>query len=287
MPVRNYKPYTPSTREHSVSDFAEITRSEPEKSLTRSKHRAKGRNNRGVITCRHRGGGHKRLYREIDFKRQKHNIPAKVAAIEYDPNRNARIALLYYEDGEKRYILHPKGLEVGTKIVSGPESPIEVGNALPLGNMPLGTNVHNVELKPGRGGQMVRSAGATAQVVAKEGDYVSVRMPSGEVRMIRRECYATIGQVGNVEARNISLGKAGRTRWKGRRPQVRGSVMNPVDHPHGGGEGRAPIGRSGPMTPWGKPALGYKTRKKKKQSDALIVRRRRKSSKRGRGGRQS
>lgn len=287
MPVRNYKPYTPSTREHSVSDFAEITRSEPEKSLTRSKHRAKGRNNRGVITCRHRGGGHKRLYREVDFKRKKHNVPAKVAAIEYDPNRNARIALLYYEDGEKRYILHPKGLEVGTKIVSGPESPIEVGNALPLGNMPLGTNVHNVELKPGRGGQMVRAAGATAQVVAKEGDYVSVRMPSGEVRMIRRECYATIGQVGNVEARNISLGKAGRTRWKGRRPEVRGSVMNPVDHPHGGGEGRAPIGRSGPMTPWGKPALGYKTRKKKKQSDALIVRRRRKSSKRGRGGRQS
>lgn len=287
MPVRNYKPYTPSTREHSVSDFAEITRSEPEKSLTRSKHRAKGRNNRGVITCRHRGGGHKRLYREVDFKRQKHNIPAKVAAIEYDPNRNARIALLYYEDGEKRYILHPKGLEVGTKIVSGPESPIEVGNALPLGNMPLGTSVHNVELKPGRGGQVVRAAGATAQVMAKEGEYVSVRMPSGEVRMIRRECYATIGQVGNVEARNISLGKAGRTRWKGRRPQVRGSVMNPVDHPHGGGEGRAPIGRSGPMTPWGKPALGYKTRKKKKQSDALIVRRRRKSSKRGRGGRQS
>ncbi|MBC6473713.1 MAG: 50S ribosomal protein L2 [Hormoscilla sp. GM102CHS1] len=287
MPVRNYKPYTPSTREHSVSDFAEITRSEPEKSLTRSNHRAKGRNNRGVITCRHRGGGHKRLYREVDCKRKKHKIPAKVAAIEYDPNRNARIALLYYEDGEKRYILHPKGLEVGTKIVSGPESPIEVGNALPLGNMPLGTNVHNVELKPGRGGQMVRSAGATAQVVAKEGDYVSVRMPSGEVRMIRRECYATIGQVGNVEARNISLGKAGRTRWKGRRPEVRGSVMNPVDHPHGGGEGRAPIGRIGPITPWGKPALGYKTRKKKKQSDALIVRRRRKSSKRGRGGRQS
>lgn len=287
MPVRNYKPYTPSTREHSVSDFAEITRSEPEKSLTRSKHRDKGRNNRGVITCRHRGGGHKRLYREIDFKRNKHNIPAKVAAIEYDPNRNARIALLYYQDGEKRYILHPKGLEVGTKIVSGPESPIEVGNALPLGNMPLGTNVHNVELKPGRGGQMVRAAGATAQVVAKEGNYVSVRMPSGEVRMIRQECYATIGQVGNVEARNISLGKAGRKRWKGRRPEVRGSVMNPVDHPHGGGEGRAPIGRSGPMTPWGKPALGYKTRKKKKQSDALIVRRRRKSSKRGKGGRQS
>ena len=287
MGIRNYKPYTPSTREHSVSDFAEITRSEPEKSLTRSKHRAKGRNNRGVITCRHRGGGHKRLYREIDFHRNKHNIPAKVAAIEYDPNRNARIALLYYRDGEKRYILHPRGLEVGATVISGVDSPIEDGNALPLGNMPLGTNVHNVELTPGRGGQIVRAAGTTAQVVAKEGNFVTLRMPSGEMRLFRRECYATIGQVGNSDARNISLGKAGRKRWKGRRPEVRGSVMNPVDHPHGGGEGRAPIGRSGPMTPWGKPALGAKTRKKKKQSDALIVRRRRKSSKRGRGGRQS
>ena len=287
MGIRNYKPYTPSTREHSVSDFAEVTRSEPEKSLTRSKHRAKGRNNRGIVTCRHRGGGHKRLYREIDFHRNKHNIPAKVAAIEYDPNRNARIALLYYQDGEKRYILHPKGLEVGTTVISGTSAPIEEGNALPLGNMPLGTNVHNVELIPGRGGQIVRAAGTTAQVMAKEGNFVTLRMPSGEMRLFRRECYATIGQVGNTDARNISLGKAGRKRWKGRRPEVRGSVMNPVDHPHGGGEGRAPIGRSGPVTPWGKPALGSKTRKKKKQSDVLIIRRRRKSSKRGRGGRQS
>lgn len=287
MGIRAYRPYTSSTRQKTVSDFAEVTRSEPEKSLTHYKHRAKGRNNRGVITCRHRGGGHKRLYREIDFRRNKHNIPAKVVSIEYDPNRNARIALLHYQDGEKRYILHPVGLTVGTTLVSGPDSPIEVGNALPLGSMPLGTSVHNVELYPGRGGQIVRSAGASAQVMAKEGDYVTLRLPSSEVRLIRRECYATIGQVGNVDARNISLGKAGRKRWMGRRPEVRGSVMNPVDHPHGGGEGRAPIGRSGPVTPWGKPALGYKTRKKKKLSDAMIVRRRRKSSKRGKGGRQS
>lgn len=287
MGIRSYRPYTPSTRQHTVSDFAEITRDEPEKSLTISKHRLKGRNNRGVVTCRHRGGGHKRLYRIVDFHRNKHNIPAKVATIEYDPNRNARIALVNYQDGEKRYILHPVGLTVGSTIISGPESPIEVGNALPLGNIPLGTSVHNVELTPGRGGQIVRAAGATAQVVAKEGKFVSLKLPSGEVRMIRRECYATIGQVGNTDARNISVGKAGRTRWKGRRPQVRGSVMNPVDHPHGGGEGRAPIGKSGPVTPWGKPALGYKTRKRNKQSNSLIVRRRRKSSKRGRGGRES
>ncbi len=287
MGIRFYRPYTPSTRQHTVSDFGEITKTEPEKSLTRSRHRVKGRNNRGVITCRHRGGGHKRLYRVIDFRRDKRNVPAKVAAIEYDPNRNARIALLYYQDGEKRYILHPLGLNVGTIITSGPDSAIEVGNALPLGNIPLGTTVHNVELTPGRGGQIVRAAGAAAQVVAKEGNFVTIKLPSGEMRMIRRECYATIGQVGNIEARNISLGKAGRTRWLGRRPQVRGSVMNPVDHPHGGGEGRAPIGRSGPVTPWGKPTLGAKTRKRKKASDALIVRRRRKASKRGRGGRES
>lgn len=287
MGIRSYRPYTPGTRQRSVADFAEITRTEPEKSLTTSVHRAKGRNNRGVITCRHRGGGHKRLYRIVDFRRDKRNIPAKVASIEYDPNRNARIALLHYLDGEKRYILHPVGLGVGTTIVAGPESPIEIGNALPLGNVPLGTSVHNVELTPGRGGQIVRAAGASAQVVAKEGAFVTLRLPSGEMRLIRRECYATIGQVGNTEARNLTLGKAGRTRHVGRRPEVRGSVMNPVDHPHGGGEGRAPIGRSGPVTPWGKPALGYKTRKKKKLSDALIVRRRRKSSKRGRGGRES
>lgn len=287
MGTRSYRPYTPSTRQAVVSDFNEITRSEPERSLVKSVHRAKGRNNRGVITSRHQGGGHKRLYRIVDFRRDKHNIPAKVAAVEYDPNRNARIALLHYQDGEKRYILHPNGLAIGTIIRSGPDAPIEDGNALPLGNIPLGTQVHNVELTAGRGGQIVRAAGASAQVVAKEGNYVSLRLPSGEVRMIRRECYATIGQVGNIDARNLSSGKAGRTRWKGRRPHVRGSVMNPVDHPHGGGEGRAPIGRSGPVTPWGKPTLGAKTRKPNKPSSKLIVRRRRKASKRGRGGRES
>ncbi len=287
MGIRNYRPYTPGTRERSVLDFAEITKTEPEKSLTVSVHRKKGRNNRGVVTCRHRGGGHKRLYRIIDFRRDKRNIPAKVAAVEYDPNRNARIALLHYQDGEKRYILHPANLQVGATVLAGPEAPFEVGNALPLGNMPLGTIVHNIELVPGKGGQIVRAAGTGAQVVAKEGNFVTLRLPSTEVRLIRRECYATIGQVGNSDARNISLGKAGRTRWKGRRPEVRGSVMNPVDHPHGGGEGRAPIGRSGPVTPWGKPALGAKTRKKKKLSNALIVRRRRRTSKRGRGGRES
>ncbi|WP_250125990.1 50S ribosomal protein L2 [Chroococcidiopsis sp. CCMEE 29] len=287
MGIRFYRPYTPSTRQATVSDFAEITKSEPERSLTKSVHRAKGRNNRGVITSRRRGGGHKRLYRVIDFKRDKHNIPAKVAAIEYDPNRNARIALVYYQDGEKRYIIHPNGLAVGKTIVSGPEAPIEDGNALPLSNIPLGTTVHNVELTPGKGAQIVRAAGASAQVVAKEGKYVTLKLPSGEVRLLRRDCYATIGQVGNLDARNLSAGKAGRNRWKGRRPKVRGSVMNPVDHPHGGGEGRAPIGRPGPVTPWGKPTLGAKTRKPKKPSSALILRRRRKSSKRGRGGRDS
>jgi large subunit ribosomal protein L2 len=287
MGIRSYRPYTPGTRERVVSDFAEVTRDEPEKSLTRSVHRPKGRNNRGVVTCRHRGGGHKRLYRIVDFYRNKHNIPAKVASVEYDPNRNARIALLHYQDGEKRYILHPAGLEVGATIISGPDAPFEVGNALPLGNMPLGTTVHNVELVPGKGGQIVRAAGASAQVVAKEGNFVTLKLPSTEVRMVRRECYATIGQVGNGDIRNTSLGKAGRKRWKGRRPEVRGSVMNPVDHPHGGGEGRAPIGRSGPVTPWGKPALGMKTRKKRKASNAMIVRRRRRTSKRGRGGREA
>ncbi|HEY9694531.1 MAG TPA: 50S ribosomal protein L2 [Oculatellaceae cyanobacterium] len=287
MGTRSYRPYTPGTRERIVSDFAEITRSEPEKSLTKFEHRAKGRNNRGVITSRRRGGGHKRLYRQIDFRRDKHNIPAKVASIEYDPNRNARIALLYYQDGEKRYILHPAGLNVGTVITSGADAAIEVGNALPLSKIPLGTTIHNVELHAGKGGQIVRAAGASAQVVAKEGDYVTLKLPSTEVRMVRKECYATIGQVGNADLRNLSAGKAGWNRWKGRRPKVRGSVMNPVDHPHGGGEGRAPIGRSGPVTPWGKPTLGYKTRNPKKSSNSLIVRRRRKSSKRGRGGRQS
>lgn len=287
MGIRIYRPYTPGTRERSISDFSEITRSEPEKSLTTSRHRPKGRNNRGVITCRHRGGGHKRLYRIVDFRRDKRNVPAKVAAIEYDPNRNARIALLFYQDGEKRYIIHPAGLAVGATVIAGADAPIEVGNAMPLANIPLGTIVHNVELVPGKGGQIVRAAGTGAQVAAKEGNFVTLKLPSSEVRLIRRECYATIGQVGNGDVRNTSLGKAGRKRHLGRRPEVRGSVMNPVDHPHGGGEGRAPIGRSGPVTPWGKPALGRKTRKKRKLSDALIVRRRRKSSKRGRGGRDS
>jgi large subunit ribosomal protein L2 len=275
MGTRSYRPYTPGIRQATVSDFAEITKSEPEKSLTKFKHSPKGRNNRGVITSRRRGGGHKRLYRQVDFRRDKHNVPAKVAAIEYDPNRNARIALLFYQDGEKRYIIAPVGLTVGLTVISGPDSPIEVGNALPLSKIPLGETVHNIELIAGKGGQIVRAAGAAAKVMAKEGDYVTIGLPSKEVRMVRKECFATIGQVGNVEDRNIQLGKAGRTRHRGRRPQVRGSAMNPVDHPHGGGEGRAPIGRSGPVTPWGKPALGKKTRKRKKQSNALIIRRRR------------
>ena len=275
MGIRTYRPYTPGTRQAAVSDFSEITKSKPEKSLTKYKHNKKGRNNRGVITSRHRGGGHKRLYRIIAFKRNKYDIPATVTSIEYDPNRNARIALLIYEDGEKRYILAPAGIQVGTEVISGENSPFEIGNALPLYKIPLGTEVHNVELIAGKGGQMVRAAGAAAQVVAKEGNYVTLRLPSKEVRMVRKECYATIGRVGNIEARNIKLGKAGRSRHRGRRPHVRGSVMNPVDHPHGGGEGRAPVGRSGPMTPWGKPALGAKTRNKKKASSRLIVRRRR------------
>ncbi|MGF1494083.1 MAG: 50S ribosomal protein L2 [Microcoleaceae cyanobacterium] len=287
MGIRAYRPYTPGTRQHTVSDFDEITRSEPERSLVTHKHRHKGRNNRGVITCRHRGGGHKKLYRIIDFRRDKLNISAKVAQVEYDPNRNARIALLNYKDGEKRYVLHPNGLQVGAEVIAGPDAPFEIGNALPLIKIPLGTDVHNVELVPGKGGQIVRAAGAVAQVMAKEGKYVTLKLPSGEQRKILAQCYATIGQVGNADVRNISVGKAGRNCWKGKRPTVRGSVMNPVDHPHGGGEGRAPIGRTGPMTPWGKPALGKKTRDPKKRSTSLIVRRRRKASKRGKGGRQS
>ncbi len=276
MGIRTYRPLTPGTRQASVPDFSEITKTKPEKSLTKHKHNPKGRNNRGVITSRHRGGGHKRLYRQIDFRRDKHNIPAKIAAIEYDPNRNCRIALLFYQDGEKRYILAPAGLEVGDRVIAGTDAPFEVGNALPLERIPLGTEVHNIELKVGKGGQIVRSAGAFAQLVAKEGDYVTLKLPSKEVRMFRKECYATIGKVGNAEVRNVKLGKAGRTRRLGKRPHVRGSAMNPCDHPHGGGEGRAPIGRSGPVSPWGKPALGAKTRKSKKQSDKLIVRRRNK-----------
>lgn len=274
MGIRFYRTYTPSTRNRSVSDFKEVTKARPEKKLTSANHRSKGRNNRGVITCRHRGGGHKRLYRTIDFRREKYRVGAKVVSIEYDPNRNARIALLHYTDGEKSYILAPKGLNIGDKIVSDFQPTISIGNALPLCNMPLGTDVHNVELYPGSGGKLARAAGTVAQLVAREGDYATLRLPSGEVRLLRKECWATIGQVGNTEFNILRLGKAGRTRWLGKRPTVRGSVMNPVDHPHGGGEGRAPIGRSRPVTPWGKPALGQKTRSDKQNSTKLIIRRR-------------
>ena len=274
MGIRFYKAYTPGTRNRSVSDFTEITVGEPEKRLTCSLIRSSGRNNRGVITSRHRGGGHKKLYRRIDFHRNKIGIDAKVITIEYDPNRNARIALLHYQDGEKRYILYPRGLRVGETILSDIKAPILVGNALPVSNMPLGTEIHNIEVSPGVGGQLVRAAGGVAQLVAKEGDFVTIRLPSGEVRLIRKECWATVGQIGNVDANNLVVGKAGRQRWLGRRPKVRGVVMNPVDHPHGGGEGRAPIGRSHPVTPWGRPALGERTRPSKKHSTPLILKRR-------------
>ena len=274
MALRFYKAYTPGTRHRSVADCTELSKTRPEKSLTRSFHRAKGRNNRGVITCRHRGGGHKRLYRQIDFRRNKYDMSAEVQTIEYDPNRNARIALVQYEDGEKRYILQPTGLKVGDKIIASAEAPNAIGNSLPLASMPLGVQIHNIEMHPKKGGQLVRSAGGVAQLVAKEGDFVTVRLPSGEVRLLNNQCWATIGQVGNSEVMNLSIGKAGRSRWLGKRPTVRGSVMNPVDHPHGGGEGRCPVGRSQPMTPWGKPALGRKTRARKKYSDSLILRRR-------------
>jgi large subunit ribosomal protein L2 len=274
MSIRLYKAYTPGTRNRALSSFSEITKVKPEKSLVRKNHRKKGRNNRGVITIRHRGGGHKRLYRIIDFKRQKYGIEGLVAAIEYDPNRNARIALLHYIDGDKRYILQPKNLNVGDTLLSGSGSPLNIGNSLPLEEIPLGTSVHNIELIPNRGGQIVRAAGTSAKILAKEGNYITLRLPSKEIRLVRKECFATIGEVGNNDAFLIQSGKAGRTRWLGRRPVVRGSVMNPCDHPHGGGEGRAPIGRTRPLTPWGKPALGMKTRKRKKLSDAYILRRR-------------
>ncbi|MFN9661785.1 MAG: 50S ribosomal protein L2 [Cyanobacteriota bacterium] len=287
MAIRTYRPTSPGTRTLVLTDFSELTGKRRERGLVVAKHRLKGRNNRGVITCRHRGGGHKRLYRIVDFRRDKHGVAAKVAAIHYDPHRNARLALLFYVDGEKRYILAPAGVGVGQTVISGPDVAIEPGNALPLSAIPLGSSVHNVELYPGRGGQMVRTAGASAQVVAKEGDYVALKLPSTEVRLVRRECYATLGEVGNAEQRNTSLGKAGRKRWLGRRPEVRGSVMNPCDHPPGGGEGRAPIGRSGPVTPWGKPALGLKTRKRNKPSNRFVLRKRRRTSKRSRGGRDS
>nr|YP_010952257.1 ribosomal protein L2 [Gloiopeltis furcata]WMP13926.1 ribosomal protein L2 [Gloiopeltis furcata] len=274
MAIRLYKAYTPGTRNRTVSTFGEITTKKPEKSLLRKNHRHKGHNNKGIITSRHRGGGHKKKYRVIDFKRNKLNIEGQIASIEYDPNRNARIALLHYTDGEKRYILHPRTLQIGHSVISGPTVPIEVGNSLPLSSIPLGTAVHNIEIKPGKGGQIVRAAGTYAQIVAKEGNFITLKLPSSEVRVIRKECYATVGQIGNIDASNISIGKAGRNRWLGKKPRVRGVVMNPVDHPHGGGEGRSPIGRPHPVTPWGKPALGIKTRNKRKYSSRYILRRR-------------
>ena len=276
MAIRVYKPMTAGTRQRSVLTSEEITKSTPEKSLTVTKKKTNGRNNQGKITVRHRGGGVKRKYRLIDFKRRKDGVPALVSAIEYDPNRSANIALITYKDGEKAYIIAPKGLTVGTVIESGENVDIKVGNALPIMNIPVGTVIHNIELKPGKGAALARSAGTSAQILGREDKYVLVRLSSGETRRILGTCRATIGVVGNEDYSLVKIGKAGRTRHKGFRPTVRGSVMNPNDHPHGGGEGRAPIGRSGPMTPWGKPALGYKTRKNKKASDKYIVSRRKK-----------
>jgi large subunit ribosomal protein L2 len=275
MAVKTYKPTSPGRRGLVGSAFDEITESSPERSLVTALRKRGGRNFRGKITVRHRGGGHKRRYRVIDFKRDKQDIPARVTSVEYDPNRSARIALLVYADGEKRYIIAPLGLRVGDEVMSGSKAEIRVGNSLPLRQIPLGTQVHNIELKPGRGGQMARAAGTSAQVLAKEGDYVTLRLPSGEMRMVLNRCVATVGQVGNVDHGNINLGKAGRKRWLGIRPAVRGSAMNPNDHPHGGGEGRSPIGMPSPKSPWGKPTLGKRTRGSK-PSDKYIVRRRRK-----------
>ena len=274
MGIKKYNPTTPGLRGMTVSTFEEITCTTPEKSLTVTLKKHSGRNSRGKITVRHRGGGYRPKYRIIDFKRDKDGVPAVVKTIEYDPNRTANIALINYADGEKRYIIAPNKLNVGDVIVSGADADIKIGNALPLANIPVGTIIHNVELKPGKGGQMVRSAGNGAQLMAKEGQYAQVRLPSGEVRKVRIECRATIGEVGNLDHQNIQIGKAGRKRHMGIRPTVRGSVMNPNDHPHGGGEGKAGIGRVSPVTPWGKPALGYKTRKKKKASNKYIVKRR-------------
>lgn len=272
MGIKTFKPYTSTTRHKSVIDFSSLSKKEPEKSLTKGNHRSKGRNNQGRITIRHKGGGHKRLYREIDFKRNKYDIEGKVIAIEYDPNRNADIALIQYMDGEKRYILHPEKLKIGDSIIASQNSSTNIGNALPLGNIPLGTDVHNVELKPGKGGQLIRSAGTTAKILAKENNFVVLRLSSKEIRLFKKECFATIGRLSNADFYNVKLGKAGRSRWLGIRPTVRGSVMNPVDHPHGGGEGRCPIGKPRPLTPWGKPALGVKTRKKRNRSDMFIIR---------------
>ena len=272
MSIRIYRPYTAGTRNRSVPDFSDLNYQHPEKKLLIKKPSTGGRNNQGVITTRHRGGGHKQRYRIIDFKRNKLNLEAKVATIEYDPNRNTRISLLHYKDGEKRYILHPKSLKIGSTVMSGENVPLDIGNALPLRCIPLGTEVHSIEIIPGRGGQLVRSAGGSAQIVAKDSTFVTLRLPSSEVRIMRKNCYATIGQLGNIDSNNLTSGKAGRSRWLGIRPTVRGVVMNPCDHPHGGGEGRSPIGRARPVTPWGKPALGVKTRRKNKYSDFYIIR---------------
>ena len=274
MALKKYSPTSPSRRFMTVMDYSDLSKVEPEKSLLEPLKKNGGRNSYGRITVRHQGGGNRQKYRVIDFKRDKDGIKAKVATIEYDPNRTANIALLNYLDGEKRYILAPVGLSVGDIVESGESADIKPGNALPLTNIPVGSLIHNIELKPGKGGQMVRAAGNSAQLMAKEGEYAQVRLPSGEVRMVRINCRATIGQIGNLEHENVSLGKAGRKRWMGVRPTVRGVVMNPVDHPHGGGEGKSPIGRPSPVTPWGKPTLGLKTRKKKNQSDKFIVKRR-------------
>ena len=276
MAIKKYKPTTPGRRGMTTLDFQEITTDKPEKSLMKPLKRKGGRNNQGRLTVRHQGGGHKRSYRVIDFKRDKDGIPGRVATIEYDPNRSANIALINYADGEKRYILAPKNLKVDMEIMSGKDADIKIGNALQLRDIPVGTIIHNIELRPGKGGQLVRSAGSEAQLLGKEGQYVLVRLRSGETRLILSTCRASIGQVGNVEHELVNIGKAGRSRWLGKRPTVRGSVMNPNDHPHGGGEGRAPIGRKSPMSPWGKPTLGYKTRKKNKDTDKYIVRRRKK-----------
>jgi large subunit ribosomal protein L2 len=274
MAIKVYKPYTPSTRNKSTLDFSTLSKDRPEKSLTVANHRAKGRNNKGRITIRHRGGGHKKLYRIIDFRRNKIDIEGTITSIQYDPNRNANIALVNYADGEKRYILQPENLKVGSKVISGTNVEPNIGNTLPLANVPLGADVHNIEFIPGKGGQLMRAAGTSAKVLAKDNDYVILRLSSKEVRLFRKDCKATIGRVSNSDIYNVVSGKAGRTRWLGIRPTVRGSVMNPIDHPHGGGEGRCPIGHARPLTPWGKPALGMKTRNKKKRSDICIVRRR-------------
>jgi large subunit ribosomal protein L2 len=273
MPVKNYRPTSPGRRDMSVSTFEEITRTTPERSLVAPLRKRSGRNNRGVVTVRHRGGGHKRRYRIVDFRRDKFGVPGRVESIEYDPNRSARIALVIYSDGERRYILAPVGLGVGDTVTSGPDADIRPGNALPIRSIPLGTIVHNIELYPGRGGQLVRSAGNSAQLVAKEGSMAQVRLPSGEVRYIDMNCLATVGQVSNPDHANVDMGKAGRKRWLGKRPSVRGVAMDPASHPHGGGEGRSPIGMPGPKTPWGKPALGKRTRRNKRTSKFIVRRR--------------